>query len=708
MNSLANLNAVVDEQGDSSTWPSDQGWDHPVATICTGSLTDNRLNFHHPTAPRQEWDWSDSNMILASQYGPDEHEIDCKPGILQLEALGGAGAGGSGAGLRQYSAGILSAASMSPSIGGSAAQGSWPGLLLNAVPIRQHMGLDSSSASCYSSSSLLYGGGVGLGGGGASGLSSYYPHHSHQLADMEQRRLNDILGRGNMYSVGGGGGSTDFMSDRIGLNLGGRTYFSAEDMSTTLAARYHVAGKRFRPNSPSMHVPLCQAEGCKADLSIAKHYHRRHKVCEYHSKAATVTINGNTQRFCQQCSRFHALSQFDEGKRSCRQRLADHNRRRRKPQPTTALPAAPTSGTHEATGAASTDHNPVENQNEDQDTKAGAGANASTSQSDEQGGKQVLKEGTPAKTASTSSAEQTPSLLSPMTLAPSVSLSLQNGSREMQGNHSSNMQVSSEDNNNISEKEAAYESQAAAQYLLNGPSLSLSSNIAAGGAGVGGDSVPTSDHQSPTHAQHGFNEIELSVPWLRAHHVGSSARMGLMQEGLGTLSTASHQAEERSMAYNTARSKRHVNGQYMNEHGRLLAEHMQNLRSQQAAAAQENYNNASKTENWMLESAVAQEGQIVLSLLETATNGSGGKDNHSYNHQRAHEQAHHENAGARHIPLGFLQHPHSGLHLNSGSPTDHLDHEASDAALSLHCMQVLRPLNESLYTTADFMKDGFV
>ena len=30
--------------------------------------------------------------------------------------------------------------------------------------------------------------------------------------------------------------------------------------------------------------------------------------------------------------RFHPLSEFDEGKRSCRRRLAGHNRRRRKTQ----------------------------------------------------------------------------------------------------------------------------------------------------------------------------------------------------------------------------------------------------------------------------------------------------------------------------------------------------------------------------------------
>lgn len=31
--------------------------------------------------------------------------------------------------------------------------------------------------------------------------------------------------------------------------------------------------------------------------------------------------------------RFHELMEFDEGKRSCRRRLAGHNERRRKPQP---------------------------------------------------------------------------------------------------------------------------------------------------------------------------------------------------------------------------------------------------------------------------------------------------------------------------------------------------------------------------------------
>nr|AKC05616.1 squamosa promoter-binding-like protein 3 [Cardamine hirsuta] len=75
---------------------------------------------------------------------------------------------------------------------------------------------------------------------------------------------------------------------------------------------------------------VCQVESCTADMSRAKHYHKRHKVCEYHAKASLVRISGLHQRFCQQCSRFHELGEFDEAKRSCRRRLAGHNERRRK------------------------------------------------------------------------------------------------------------------------------------------------------------------------------------------------------------------------------------------------------------------------------------------------------------------------------------------------------------------------------------------
>ncbi|XP_020237510.1 squamosa promoter-binding-like protein 14 [Cajanus cajan] len=100
--------------------------------------------------------------------------------------------------------------------------------------------------------------------------------------------------------------------------------------------------KRLRSGSPgTASYPMCQVDNCREDLSKAKDYHRRHKVCEAHSKASKALLANQMQRFCQQCSRFHPLSEFDEGKRSCRRRLAGHNRRRRKTQPEDVTSATP-------------------------------------------------------------------------------------------------------------------------------------------------------------------------------------------------------------------------------------------------------------------------------------------------------------------------------------------------------------------------------
>ncbi|WOL07705.1 squamosa promoter-binding protein 1-like [Canna indica] len=97
--------------------------------------------------------------------------------------------------------------------------------------------------------------------------------------------------------------------------------------SSTVGAKRGIAGGS---GSGGVSPPCCQAEKCAADLTEAKRYHRRHKVCEVHSKAAVVIVAGLQQRFCQQCSRFHEISEFDDSKRSCRRRLAGHNERRRK------------------------------------------------------------------------------------------------------------------------------------------------------------------------------------------------------------------------------------------------------------------------------------------------------------------------------------------------------------------------------------------
>ncbi|CAA2976882.1 squamosa promoter-binding 12 isoform X1 [Olea europaea subsp. europaea] len=94
-----------------------------------------------------------------------------------------------------------------------------------------------------------------------------------------------------------------------------------------------IATKRSRVSHQKMQNPSCQVEGCNLDLTLAKNYHRRHRICENHSKSPKVIVAGIERRFCQQCSRFHDLSEFDNKKRSCRRRLSDHNARRRRLQP---------------------------------------------------------------------------------------------------------------------------------------------------------------------------------------------------------------------------------------------------------------------------------------------------------------------------------------------------------------------------------------
>ena len=115
-------------------------------------------------------------------------------------------------------------------------------------------------------------------------------------------------GHGDVYPAMGmvkrEGGAGD--AGRIGLNLGRRTYFSPGDMMAVdrILMRSRLGGVFGLGFGRAHHqAPRCQVEDCKVDLSGAKHYHRRHKVCEYLAKASLVAAAGKQQRFCQQCSR---------------------------------------------------------------------------------------------------------------------------------------------------------------------------------------------------------------------------------------------------------------------------------------------------------------------------------------------------------------------------------------------------------------------
>ncbi|CAK9259158.1 unnamed protein product [Sphagnum jensenii] len=292
MNSSANTS---DHQGDPN-WATGN-WDQSGAI---GSLDQAA---HQYTANRLDWEWDP--MILAQHPGSggsnDYSDVDCKNHLA---------AGGTMSNLRTYN--MLSG--LPPNFTQTNMG------MYNSAGIWNYGGLEALGNLHPSTSTIqnvLGSSGIpGLAPTGRAGL------HSDLRSSFDDQRHREFYGgmQQNAYMVNDGHGA------RLGLNLGVRTYFSTEDI---VVGRL---GKRHRAGSPGSQVPMCQAEGCKADLSTAQHYHRRHKVCSLHSKASNVVVAGRVQRFCQQCSRFHFLPEFDDGKRSCRKRLADHNRRRRKPQ----------------------------------------------------------------------------------------------------------------------------------------------------------------------------------------------------------------------------------------------------------------------------------------------------------------------------------------------------------------------------------------
>lgn len=85
----------------------------------------------------------------------------------------------------------------------------------------------------------------------------------------------------------------------LNLKLGGEAYPILEGELKS--------GKKTKIVGTASNRSVCQVEDCRADLSNAKDYHRRHKVCDMHSKASKALVGNVMQRFCQQCSRLVGL-----------------------------------------------------------------------------------------------------------------------------------------------------------------------------------------------------------------------------------------------------------------------------------------------------------------------------------------------------------------------------------------------------------------
>ncbi|KAG2440884.1 hypothetical protein HXX76_003738 [Chlamydomonas incerta] len=73
----------------------------------------------------------------------------------------------------------------------------------------------------------------------------------------------------------------------------------------------------------------CEVTGCGLCLEGLKRYYIRMRVCEKHLHAPAVLVNGTISRFCQQCGKWQAVTEFEGSKKSCIATLERHNARHR-------------------------------------------------------------------------------------------------------------------------------------------------------------------------------------------------------------------------------------------------------------------------------------------------------------------------------------------------------------------------------------------
>lgn len=149
-----------------------------------------------------------------------------------------------------------------------------------------------------------------------------HPTFSHSMAPM-RRQTSDPSGLSPSHTPG--------LSPTDG-NMLASTSAGANHprLGSALQQQRQVSDKR-RYNKRT--AVFCQTPHCGADISNAKAYCRRYRVCVECISASSMVVNGIEQRYCQQCGHLHPIGDFDGTRRSCRAKLerhAENVRRKRK------------------------------------------------------------------------------------------------------------------------------------------------------------------------------------------------------------------------------------------------------------------------------------------------------------------------------------------------------------------------------------------
>lgn len=134
---------------------------------------------------------------------------------------------------------------------------------------------------------------VGLETSANAGLSNNSSSASEDINLGNEKGKRELEKRRRDLFVGDQGLNQE--SGSLNLKLGDQAY-AIMDGEVKDGKKTKIVGNAFNR-------AICQVDDCRVDLSNAKDYHRRHKVCNVHSKASEALVGNVMQRFCQQCSR---------------------------------------------------------------------------------------------------------------------------------------------------------------------------------------------------------------------------------------------------------------------------------------------------------------------------------------------------------------------------------------------------------------------
>ncbi|RWW34206.1 hypothetical protein GW17_00001040 [Ensete ventricosum] len=122
---------------------------------------------------------------------------------------------------------------------------------------------------------------------------------SWDFAEVEQ---DAELHMASLVASSGGLGSRSSGRDcSVDLKLGGSGDFRSpaswgSQPTTSMAVSSSGPSKRARAPGNAGQIASCSVDGCTSDLSNSREYHRRHKVCEAHSKTPIVMVGVSVSR----------------------------------------------------------------------------------------------------------------------------------------------------------------------------------------------------------------------------------------------------------------------------------------------------------------------------------------------------------------------------------------------------------------------------